>query len=57
MGGAKSAVVVILAIAGGLGLGYFWSTLRPTDGLEIIAGVSVISVGLIYFALISIGKH
>lgn len=57
MGGLKDAVVVILAIAGGVGLGFFWNSMRPADPLEIVAGVSVISVALIYFALISMGKH
>ncbi len=57
MGGGKNAVLAILALAGGIGLGYFWTTSRPQDGLEIVAGVSIISVALLYFALLSIGKH
>lgn len=57
MGGAKDAVVVILALAGGVGLGFFWNSLRPADPIEIVAGISVLAVALVYFALISMGKH
>ncbi|MBN2121690.1 hypothetical protein JW721_01355 [Candidatus Micrarchaeota archaeon] len=57
MGGLKDAAVVILSLAGGVGLGFLWNSMRPADPIELVAGVSVISVGLIYFALISMGKH
>jgi hypothetical protein len=57
MGGAKNAVVAILAILAGAGLGLFWNHTRPADGIEMAAGVGLIGVVLIYFALISIGKH
>jgi hypothetical protein len=57
MGGVKDVVVAILAIAGGLGLGYFWTTNRPEDSIEIVAGITVAGIALIYFALISMGKH
>ncbi|MBD3390098.1 hypothetical protein GF415_04085 [Candidatus Micrarchaeota archaeon] len=53
----KQALFALVAIIGGGVLGYFWQTSRPQDSIEIIVGVSVIAVGLIYFSLHSMSKH
>lgn len=53
----KQVVLVILSLIVGVGLGFFWSTSRPQDPIEIVAGLSVLAVALVYFSLHSMGKH
>lgn len=53
----KQAIFALAAIIVGGVLGYFWQTSRPQDSIEIVAGVSIIAVGLVYFSLHSMSKH
>ena len=57
MGGGKDAVVAILAILLGAGLGYFWHITRPADGLLMIIGVSIVCIGLVFISLRAMGSH
>ncbi len=52
----KDVAIALLAILIGGGLGYFWHTMRPADGLEIVIGVSIIMIPLVYLSLSSMGK-
>ncbi|MEW5996942.1 MAG: hypothetical protein AB1657_05105 [Candidatus Micrarchaeota archaeon] len=56
MGDFMNAVRAILAIVVGAGIGYFWKLTRPNDDLLTVAGVSVVSIVLLYLLLRSIGK-
>lgn len=52
----KDAAVAILSIIAGAGLGYFWHYMRPADGLEIVVGVSLVMIPVVYLCLHSMGK-
>ncbi|MBD3397628.1 hypothetical protein GF412_00655 [Candidatus Micrarchaeota archaeon] len=53
----KQAILAIIAIIVGAGLGYFWNLNRPEDPIEIVAGLSFLAIVLVYFSLHSMGKH
>ena len=53
----KQVVLVLLSIIIGVGLGFFWNLSRPQDPIEIVAGLSVLAIALVYFSLHSMGKH
>ncbi len=53
----KELVYAIASLVIGGALGYFWSTSRPQDSVEIVIGISILAIGLIYFSLHSMGKH
>ena len=53
----KQAVLAILSLIIGGGLGYFWQMSRPQDGIEIVVGVSLLAIVLVFFSLNSMGKH
>ncbi len=55
--GSKEAIFIIVSIIIGGGLGYFWNQTRPQDGIEIVAGLSILATGLLYFSLHSMSKH
>lgn len=52
----KDAALAILAIIIGGGLGWFWHYMRPADGLEIVIGVSIVMIPLVYLSLHGMGK-
>ena len=54
---AKKAVIAILSIIIGVGMGYFWHMSRPQDGIELVIGLSLLAIGLVFFSLNSMGKH
>ena len=56
MSGKKFALAVISIIVGA-GLGYFWHMSRPQDGLEIVVGISILAIALLFFSLNSMGKQ
>ena len=56
MSGAMDAVRAIVAIAVGVGIGYFWSTTRPQDDISIVAGVGLVSFVILFFLLKQLGK-
>jgi RsiW-degrading membrane proteinase PrsW (M82 family) len=53
----KQAILAIIAILVGSGLGYFWNVNRPQDPIEIVVGVSLLAILLVFFSLQSMGKH
>lgn len=53
----KDALLAIIAIIAGSGLGYFWSMNRPQDPIEVVAGISILAILLVFFSLHSMGKH
>ncbi len=53
----KQALLAIISIIVGVGLGYFWSVTRSQDPIEIVIGVSVLAIVLVFFSLTSMGKH
>ena len=53
----KQAILAFASIIIGAGLGYFWSMSRPQDPIEIVAGISVLAIVLVFFSLTSMGKH
>lgn len=57
MSGGKDAVLAILAVILGAGLGYFWHITRPADGILILIGVSIVCIGLVYVSLRAMGSH
>ncbi|MEM4272270.1 MAG: hypothetical protein QXH30_01660 [Candidatus Bilamarchaeaceae archaeon] len=52
----KDAVLAILSVIIAIGLGWFWHYMRPADGWEIVAGVSIIMIPIVYLCLRSMGK-
>jgi len=56
MAGKEIVYALASIILGGV-LGYFWSMSRPQDPIEMVAGISIVAVALIYFSLSSMGKH
>lgn len=55
--GSKEVIFAIASLVIGGGVGYFWSMTRPGDGIEMVAGISVIAIVLVYFSLHSMSKH
>ncbi len=53
----KQAILALISLIFGVGLGYFWNMSRPQDPIEIVAGLSVLAIALVYFSLHSMGKH
>ena len=56
MGDFMNAVRAVLALVLGLAVGYFWKMTRPADDLLTVAGVTIISIVLLFFLLKAIGK-
>ena len=56
MSGKQALFAIVSVIIGG-GLGYFWSYSRPGDSIEMVAGLSVIAIVLVFFSLNSMSKH
>jgi hypothetical protein len=56
MGGFIEVARALLALAVGAAVGYFWQMTRPEDDFIIVAGVTLVSIVVLYFLLKSIGK-
>ena len=56
MGDFMNAVRAIVALVLGLAVGYFWRATRPADDLLTVAGVTIISIAILFFLLKAIGK-
>ncbi|MDD2655554.1 MAG: hypothetical protein PHQ80_02695 [Candidatus ainarchaeum sp.] len=56
MGDVMGAVRAVLALALGLAVGYFWKMTRPADDLLTVAGVTIVSILILFFLLKAIGK-
>jgi len=56
MGDFMDAVRAIVALVVGAGIGYFWHMTRPADDWLTVAGVSLVSIILLFLLLKSIGK-
>jgi len=56
MGDLLSIVKVVIAIAVGVGLAYFWSTLNPNDSFEMLVGVGAVATVASYISLYFMGK-
>lgn len=56
MGDFMNAVRAVLALALGLTVGYFWRATRPADDMLTVAGVTIISIVILFFLLKAIGK-
>ena len=54
--GLMSAVKLLISIVVGGGLAYFWSTLRPEDTIEVLAGVGVVTALAAFTSLYFMGK-
>ena len=53
----KDAIFAILSVIIGAALGYLWSTTRPHDSIELVAGITIVAIVVIYFGLHGMGKH
>ena len=53
----KQVVLALASIIIGGGLGYFWHMSRPDDAIEMIAGISILAIALVFFSLNSMGKQ
>lgn len=51
-----NAVRAAVAIVVGAGIGYFWRMTRPGDDILTVAGVTIVSIVLLFLLLKSIGK-
>lgn len=56
MGDFMNAVRAIVAVAVGAGIGYFWKMTRPGDDILTVAGVTIVSIVLLFLLLKAIGK-
>lgn len=54
--GLINAVKLILSIVIGGALAYFWSTLRPEDSIEILAGVGAVGAIAAFTSFYFMGK-
>ncbi len=53
----KEIVYALAAIIIGGVLGYFWHMSRPQDPVEMVVGIAIVAIALVYFSLTSMGKH
>ena len=56
MGGLVNVLKALIAIAIGVGLAYFWSTLRPDETIEILVGVGAVGAIAAFTSLYFMGK-
>ncbi|MFA5049629.1 MAG: hypothetical protein WC501_01340 [Candidatus Micrarchaeia archaeon] len=56
MGALVNVVKIIVSIGIGIGIAYFWSTLRPDDEFNILLGVGIIGAAASFVTLYFMGK-
>ena len=56
MGALINVVKIIVSVGIGIGIAYFWSTLRPADEFNILLGVGVIGAAASFVTLYFMGK-